>query len=305
MASTRTIVRTVTLGFIIQSVAMLIASPCRAQNYPSNRNEILAETFDLGSEVASPLIDEAKPNSANPVVAGLPSTSPTGDDGEWHVDTSPYIWIPGVHGTIGALGLNSSVHATPLDLISNFRFGLMGTVEVRRNRLLLPLDLMWVRLGDSKALPFPSLEATQADVKAGELILTPKVGVRLLDQERAKIDALAGIRYWHFSENVRFVPSDLNINFSASQDWVDPVVGGRITGGLTPKIVMIVFGDVGGWGTGSQLDYQFGGILGYKIKPNWTMQAGYRYLFVNYRNGGTTIQMVTSGALIGINFTLK
>jgi hypothetical protein len=74
---------------------------------------------------------------------------------------------------------------------------------------------------------------------------------------------------------------------------------------LAPKIVTIIFGDVGGWGTGSQLDYQFGAILGYRIKPNLTMQAGYRYLFVNYRNGAATIQIVTSGLLLGATFNLK
>jgi hypothetical protein len=35
------------------------------------------------------------------------------------------------------------------------------------------------------------------------------------------------------------------------------------------------------------------------------MQAGYRYLFVNYRSGGATIQMVTSGVLMGVTFNLK
>jgi hypothetical protein len=35
------------------------------------------------------------------------------------------------------------------------------------------------------------------------------------------------------------------------------------------------------------------------------MQAGYRYLFVNYRNGGAAIQMVTSGVLVGLTFNLK
>jgi opacity protein-like surface antigen len=97
----------------------------------------------------------------------------------------------------------------------------------------------------------------------------------------------------------------LNLNFSASQDWVDPLVGGRVTGAFGSKIVTIIFGDVGGWGTGSQLDYQFGGILGYRVEPNLTLQAGYRYLFVNYRNGAATIQMVTSGALMGVTFNLR
>ena len=293
------------LGFIIQSMAVLAAGPCPAQSRSPGHDTSLCETSERESEVALPLADNAKPNSSAAAVADPSLSSADENDSDWHIDMSPYIWLPGVHGTIGALGRDSSVHATPRDLLSNFRFGLMGTVDVRRKWLLLSADMMWVRLGDSKALPFPNLEATNADIKAGEFIFTPRVGVRVLNQERVKIDVLTGIRYWHFSENVRFVPSNLNLNFSASQDWVDPLVGGRITGAFSPKIVTIIFGDVGGWGTGSQLDYQFGGILGYRVKPNLTMQAGYRYLFVNYRNRGGTIQMVTSGVLIGATVNLK
>jgi hypothetical protein len=47
------------------------------------------------------------------------------------------------------------------------------------------------------------------------------------------------------------------------------------------------------------------GLLGYRIKPTWTLQAGYRYLDVNYRNGGTLIDLATSGAVFGVSITLK
>lgn len=304
MTLIRSAAKTAMLGIVFQSMVLFVANTCRAQSASYTRDENLPSKLDHDTTGLFALADSAQSSFSGPT-APDPSQSNAGDDSEWHFDASPYIWLPGVHGTVGALGRDSSVHATPRDLISNFRFGLMGTVEARRKWLLMPLDIMWVRLGDSKALPFPNLGAESADIKADEFILTPKVGIRLLNQEKIKIDALTGFRYWHFSENVHFVPSNLNLNFSASQDWVDPLLGGRITGALAPKILITIFGDVGGWGTGSQLDYQFGGVLGYKIKPQWTLQAGYRYLFVDYRNGGSTIEMVTSGALMGITFNIK
>ena len=291
------------LGIIFQSVVLFAANSCLAQSASHSQDKDLPRKFDSGGVVAPGEL--AQSSSAGPALADPPHSNTADDDSEWHFDLSPYIWLPGVHGTVGALGRDSSVHATPLDLISNFRFGLMANVEARRKWLLLPLDMMWVRLGDGRALPFPNLEATNADIKADEFILNPKVGIRLLNQKKIKVDALTGIRYWHFSEKVDFEPSNLNLDFSASQDWVDPVVGGRITGVLGRKIVITIFGDTGGWGTGSQLDYQFGGVLGYTIKPRWTLQAGYRYLFVDYRNGGSNIEIVTSGALMGITFKIK
>jgi hypothetical protein len=80
-------------------------------------------------------------------------------------------------------GRDASVHASPGDLLSHFRFGLMGAVEPRYKRLVLPVDIVWVRLGDEKALPGPNLRATTANVKVKEFILTPKIGFRIVNQQ--------------------------------------------------------------------------------------------------------------------------
>jgi len=82
-------------------------------------------------------------------------------------------------------------------------------------------------------------------------------------------------------------------------------VGGRVQVPITPKLSVTVLGDVGGWNATSKLDYQFGGLLGYKFHPKWTVSAGYRYLFVDYRNGGSLYSVVTSGAVLGVTYRFK
>lgn len=68
-------------------------------------------------------------------------------------------------------------------------------------------------------------------------------------------------------------------------------------------------GEVGGWSASPQLGYQIVGIFGCRIKAALTLQAGFRYLSVDRRNGraliNTHIDTVTSGALIGISIQLK
>ena len=287
------------------------AWPCRAQaalpQTPVAQEKTSAlEAGDPDSTIALATGTAAQPAAADPTASASAQASPADQSDGWHFTVSPYLWFPGVHGTVGADALPVSIHASPGDLLSHFRFGIMGVLEPRYKRILLPLDIVWVRLGDDRALPL-SPNGTVANLKGSEFILTQKVGYRLLDYKIVKIDALAGFRFWHFGESVRFTTNTLN--FSASQNWIDPVVGGRITGYLTPKVAVIVAGDVGGWGTGSQLDYQIVGILGYRIKPALTLQAGYRYLAVNYRNSGpvinTHIDTVTSGALLGLTIALK
>jgi hypothetical protein len=74
---------------------------------------------------------------------------------------------------------------------------------------------------------------------------------------------------------------------------------------MGPKMSITALGDVGGWNATSKLDYQFAGLLGYKIRPKWTLLAGYRYLFVDYRSGGGLYNMVTSGAVLGVTYRFK
>jgi hypothetical protein len=229
--------------------------------------------------------------------------TPAVADGAWHLVISPYLWFPGVHGTLGFRGRTASVDASAGDLLSHFRIGLMGTADLRHNRLLLPVDMIWIRLEDDKALPFPGLGESSADVRASQFVLTPKIGYRVVDRNVFKVDAVTGFRYWHVGQNLQFNPS--GTEFSGSLNWVDPLVGGRIHAALSPKVSVTIAGDVGGWGAGSQLDYQVVGLLGYRIKPSWTLQAGYRYLYVNYRSGGVIFDAATSGVTFGASINLK
>jgi len=241
-----------------------------------------------------------------PVQADQYSTSqktppPPGED-SWYLAVSPYIWLAGTHGTVGALGHDASIHASAGDLLYHFNFGVMGAAEARRNRLLLTGDLMWIRLSDSKALPFPALGATSADVRVGQFVWTSNVGARLIDHERLKADATIGVRYWHLGQKLNFNPSLLGIDFNGSQNWADILVGGRVVLPMGKKTEIQALGDVGGWNATAKLDYQFAALLGYKISPKWTLLAGYRYLFVDYRSGRSVYSVVTSGAVLGATF---
>jgi hypothetical protein len=283
------------IAVAIVAAAFGAGSLCHAQQTvaPATVNLSLMQPQGMGSQT-----QPADQTASQTTIA------PSPDD--WYEVVNIYLWFPGMHGTVGAGGKLTSVHASATDLLSNFRFGLMGEVDFHHKRFIAPVDLMWVRLGDDTALPVNELGATSADAKMGELIFTPKIGYQLIHREMFEVDALTGFRYWHLSQDVQFNPSGLGLNFSASQNWVDPLVGGRIVTALSPKMNVTIAGDVGGWNVGSQLDYQIAGILGYKIKPSWTLLAGYRYLDVNFRGGqGAVFDVAMSGILFGVSINFK
>jgi len=273
---------------------VLAANDLSTTAQPSNVFSDPLASSDAESVAAAPIVqDSTAPQAAHTTTAA---------ESNWHLTIAPYLWVPWVYGSVGANGNNVHFYATPDELFSHFRFGLLGLVDTRYKRVVLPLDLIWMRLGDDRALPL-SPNGTVANIKLDMFILTPKVGYRVIDTKMIKIDALAGFRYWHVGQNLQFTTNTLN--FSGSQNWVDPLVGGRILGNLSPKVEIAIGGDVGGWGTGSQLDYSVGGFLGYRIKPSVALQVGYRYMAVDYTNGNKLLNLIISGPLIGVTIALK
>jgi hypothetical protein len=247
---------------------------------------------------ASTTIQEQTP------AAPTPQKPAAADDG-WHFDLTPYLWFPGISGTVGALGRNTGVHLDPGQLISHFHLGVLVNAEARKGRLILPLDFMWIKLQDNHSTPFiPGVSSAQVQVT--ESILTPEIGYRIVDQEKVKVDALIGLRYWHLGEHLDFLPSGLFNNLSPTQNWVDGVAGGKIAFLLSPKVSVTVAGDAGGGG--ADLDYQAVGVLGLKVSRICVLDLGYRYLYVNYHDNpprSFLFDAHESGALLGVTFNLK
>src|SRR5260370_4438077 len=108
----------------------------------------------------------------------------------------------------------------------------MGIVEARYNRVLMPLDFMWMKLSDDKSLPVNDAGVQSIKAKMTETMVTPKIGYRVVDGKKVKVDAVFGIRYWHLNTNFTLQPQVAN-GFSQSSNWVDAVAGVRITVALS------------------------------------------------------------------------
>ena len=223
----------------------------------------------------------------------------------WHFAITPYIWFAGVHGTTGALGHDASVHAGFGDIFNYLNIGAMGVFEARYKRVIMPVDFMWMKLSDNKALPVNDV-AQSVNAKMTETLLTPKIGYRIVDAKAIKVDALFGFRYWHLTTDLTLQPVQIRGGFSQSASWADGVAGGRIILALSPKAFVLVGGDAGG--ADARSDYQVGGGLGYNVSRKVALLVGYRYLHVNYRPTSNTqfvYDVNMPGLVLGATFNLK
>jgi len=229
--------------------------------------------------------------------------SPSSSNDGWHVDVVPYIWFAGVHGTTGVLGHDASIHADFSEVFDYLNLGAMGAVQARYNRVLIPVDFMWIKLSDDKALPIGD-EALSVKAEFRQTILTPGIGYRIVDHEKVKVDGLMGARYWHLYSSLRLQPESLGINPSKTANWADAVAGGKITLLVSPKVVLTVGGDAGG--ATARSDYEAYGILGLRVSKKWLLQAGYRYMSINYRPPSTFVYDVRqSGLVLGATWSVK
>ncbi len=266
-------------GLIFCAVAALLCSPRASAQAQADLNTPAPQTKDM----------EASTN-----------------DG-WHFAFTPYIWFAGMHGNVGALGHESSVHASFGDIASYLNIGAMGGFEARYKRVVMPVDFIWMKLSDEKGIPVTDLvDSVKTTVR--ETLLTPKIGYRIADGKKVKVDALFGARYWHLNTELRAFTQGAQIGKTVSQsaNWADAVAGGRIELALSPKAFVVIGGDAGGGSARS--DWQVGGVLGYKLKPKWVLLAGYRYLSIDYRPNGAAqfiYNVDMPGLALGVTYNIK
>ena len=213
---------------------------------------------------------------------------------------SIYGWFAGVHGTAGVLGHDTGIHIPFSDLFHYLKGIIPIAVEADKGRFVMPIDYLWIKLGDDKALPLTDIGQTSINAHITESILTPKIGYRLLDGEHLKIDALGGIRYWYLGQNLTLEP--IGLGFTKSANWVDGVGGARFILPLGEKAAVNIAGDAGGGG--ANLDYQVIGLLTYQLTKHLGLGLGWRYLDVDYRPSGHQFvwDVAQSGALAGLYF---
>jgi hypothetical protein len=235
--------------------------------------------------------------------------NPNPPPSDWHVDWEPfYLWFSGLTGNVGAAGYVAPVSVSFSDVIDQLNIGLMSNLDVRRKRIGVYTDLIFMSLSsDQKTTPIlPSYVGFTANAK--ELILDPEVYFRVVDKERGTIDAIGGGRYWHLNNSLDLFPIDTTqatITAGQTQNWIDPVLGARFRLNLNKGFFAKVNGDAGGFGVGSQLTYQTYAGIGKEFKKRFSILLGYRYLYVDYKNGGFLYNVHMQGLQVGFGIRLK
>lgn len=245
----------------------------------------------------------------------------TVDGADWAFQATGYLWATGLNGNISPFRRAPTLHVEKSfsDVMEDLNFGGFLNVWGRYDRFVLSGDIMYVDTTDSKAAgPLPALQipglpilpagaAIDADVDTQEFMATLQAGYRIIDADGFSLDALAGARFWHISNEVAVTAShpligSVSATHKESFGWIDPVIGARAFFSLTDKLSVQGQVDIGGFGAGSDLTWSALATVNYIFTDTLSVSAGYKVLDVDYSDDGYVFDSRLSGPVMGLTY---
>lgn len=243
------------------------------------------------------------------------------DDADWAFQATGYLWATGLSGNISPFRRAPTLHVEKSfsDVMEDLNFGGFLNIWGRYDRFVLSGDLMYVDTTDSKAAgPLPALQipglptlpagaAIDANVDTQEFMATLQAGYRIVDADGFSLDALAGARFWHISNEVAVTAShpligSVSATHKESFGWVDPVIGARAFFNLTDKLSVQGQVDIGGFGAGSDFTWSALATVNYIFTDTLSVSAGYKVLDVDYSDDGYVFDSRLSGPVVGLTY---
>ena len=214
---------------------------------------------------------------------------PTQKNWQWRL--SPlYLWGVSISGdqTIG--GATVPLELDFSDIFSNLETVFTANFEgMYNNKWGFRIDYSYIDIkGDQGPLSI-KFQNTLAEVD----------GLYRFISGEHNLDFLFGLRYTDQETSVS--PTPLNI----SQDWTDPVIGGRWIWDFADAWAIIAIGDIGGFGVGSDFTWQAMGLLEWQPFKYVSLVGGYRALYQDYEDGsGPALfryKATLHGPVLGLN----
>ena len=228
---------------------------------------------------------------------------PSAAQDDWDFIFAPYLLAPSISGTTTLGRVGGDISVDPGDILENFESGGMLRFEGQHGSGYgFSIDYSVMNLGNGASSPVGQIQANY-DQSVLEAVATYQ-----LDGNGDQVNIYAGLRHWDIDAQVTIQtgPATGQVNNGAS--WIDPIAGLRWQRRIAPQWRLMMQGDVGGFGVGSDFTWNAMGGLAYDRWENTSVFMMYRALGVDYEDGirGTPsffeYDTVTQGLLAGVGF---
>ena len=244
--------------------------------------------------------------------ADLASEPPPADvvpaQGGWVFSVAPYFWAAGLEGDVGLFGFQPvNIDMSFGDIFDNLRFGGMIVGEAHNGTWGILADAIYIKVeaeqGVERSVAGVPLELS-GNIETSSFTGTIMGQYRVVARPSATLDLMVGARIWSVENDIKLsltAGGSPLAAFSGSEGstWVDPMIGVKGRVDLNPSWYLTGWTMVGGFGTGSDIDWDVLGGVGYQWN-NWlSIVGGYRALGVDYESDGFVFDAVQHGPILG------
>jgi opacity protein-like surface antigen len=230
-------------------------------------------------------------------------------DDRWQFELTPYLFASGLYGTTGTRGVTADVKMGFDDIADQLEAGLMGTAELRRGRWGFAFDALYFKLGDQGARSWRGplgIGSLTGDLEVTTTMQMYQLSAGYRVGERVPVDLFGAARYTKIDTDLDLVVTTGGLlpggarSLSAGESWWDPVVGVRALVPLGERWSVLLYGDVGGLGVGSDLTYQAIAGVNWQFSKHFSAKVGYRYLYQDFEKDGFIWDMAAHGPYLGV-----
>jgi hypothetical protein len=158
---------------------------------------------------------------------------------------------------------------------------------------------MWVHLGEGKGLTVRDRNFADVHIDSKTLAVSALGGYRVVNEGPITVDLMGGARLNSVKQKLDYTGTLLDITASVSKTWIDPIIATRVNAPLGGKMSLSLYGDIGGFGIGSDLTWQGAATINYQISHKLRAGLGWRYFKVNYdTSDGFLYNVAQSGPIV-------
>jgi hypothetical protein len=223
----------------------------------------------------------------------------------WHFSVSPYFWMAGIKGDVGAY---TNLPPSSIDVAFGDIFSHLDgptafvAAEAWKGRFGILGDVQYLTIKADASTPGPLYG--NATLKQWNFNSTISGAYRVVDSPVASVDTLVGVRIFHIDNQIDLSGGMLPPRSNSIGDtWATPVIGARVTVPFANGFLFNGYADLGGFGISSDWTWQIYGGIGYQFKSWLAAYAGYRYLDVHHRNGGFLYNASQQGPMVSAKFS--
>jgi hypothetical protein len=216
----------------------------------------------------------------------------------WELQVTPYAWLAGVDGDIGAVpGLSGDdISLSFGDVWDSLDYAGMLFASARNGS--------WVVFADATATK-QSVEENLGGVPGGLTVQTESqtialaAGRTISQSNDHRIHAYFGARGWWVSNDFEV---EGQVDASSDANWFDPIVGIAARRDLTDRWALIGMADIGGFGVGADFEASLLGGVTYAFSDRFGVSVAWRYLSVDYSRDDFVYNVDQSGPVVGATF---